>query len=82
MFDFETCPPRKGTGCSKWDYQGGDYIPMWVADMDLPAPQKVVDALVRRAEHPVYGYPVVDDRFYDCVISYYKRLYDFDLPRA
>ena len=81
MFDFETCPPRKGTGCGKWDNQGGDYIPMWVADMDLPAPQKVVDAVTRRAQHPVYGYPILGDKYYDCVISYYKRLYGFDLPR-
>ena len=80
MFNFEECPPRKGTGCSKWDNQGGDYIPMWVADMDLPAPQKVVDAVIRRAEHPVYGYPVLGKEYTDCVVHYYKRLYGFDLP--
>jgi cystathionine beta-lyase len=29
---------------------------MWIADMDFPAPQPVVEALKKRAEHPCYGY--------------------------
>ena len=36
MFDFDKEIKRKGTNCSKWDHQGGDFIPMWVADMDFP----------------------------------------------
>ena len=31
-------------------------LPMWVADMDFPCPQPVVEALIRRAQHPMYGY--------------------------
>ena len=33
-----------------------EVIPMWVADMDFPAAQPVVDALKKRAEHAFYGY--------------------------
>ena len=36
MFDFDKEIKRKGTNCSKWGHQGGDFIPMWVADMDFP----------------------------------------------
>jgi len=30
---------------------------MFIADMDFPSPQPVIDALVERARHGVYGYP-------------------------
>ena len=31
-------------------------LPMWVADMDFRCPQPVVDALVERARHGIFGY--------------------------
>jgi len=48
---------------SRWhatdDYYGRERVlPLWVADMDFPAPQPVVDALVRRARHGIYGYTI------------------------
>lgn len=80
MTNFDVCPPRKGTDCSKWDYQGGDFIPMWVADMDLAAPQKIVDAVIKRAQHPVYGYKMIGKTENECILDYYKRLYDVTIP--
>ena len=37
---------------------------MWVADMDFEAPPAVVEALRRRADHGVFGYPLVPPSFY------------------
>ena len=57
MFDLETPVDRTGTQSLKWERYGGrDVIPMWVADLDLPSPPAVVDALHRRAAHGVFGY--------------------------
>ena len=52
---------RTGTNCEKWDrceehFGRGDLLAMWVADMDFPTVPAVVDALVERAKHPIYGY--------------------------
>ena len=44
-YDFDAEINRKNTHCAKWDYQGGDYIPLWIADMDFKAPQKIIDAI-------------------------------------
>ena len=49
------------SGNVEWPEDGGcrgeeGILPLWVADMDFPAPQPVVDALVNRARHGVYGY--------------------------
>ena len=57
---------RRGTHCEKWDglkrYFGrDDLIAMWVADMDFPTVPEVRDALVARAQHPVYGYTNLGD---------------------
>jgi cystathionine beta-lyase len=56
-FDFDTVPDRRGTDSQKWQkYAGRDVLPLWVADMDFPAPPAVLDALRRRVEHGVFGY--------------------------
>lgn len=38
------------------DPDGRRLLPMWVADMDFPVPQPVIDALVQRAQHGIFGY--------------------------
>lgn len=52
---------RHGTNCEKWDglekhFGRGDLLAMWVADMDFRTVPQVREALVRRAEHAIYGY--------------------------
>ncbi len=56
-FDFDQPPERRGTDSQKWQkYAGRDVLPMWVADMDFPAPPAVIEALHQRVAHGVYGY--------------------------
>jgi cystathionine beta-lyase len=71
-FDFDAVLDRRGTNSAKWDAAGRfygieDVIPLWVADMDIPAPPAVVDALRRRAGHSVYGYPLLPKDYWDPV---------------
>lgn len=63
-YDFDTPINRAASDSVKWArgvlrYAKDDVIPMWVADMDFPAPQPVADTLKARAAHPVYGYSYV-----------------------
>ncbi|MFM7075025.1 MAG: aminotransferase class I/II-fold pyridoxal phosphate-dependent enzyme, partial [Planctomycetaceae bacterium] len=54
---FSCGPDRSGTGAEKWDrWEGRDVIPMWVADMDFPAPPEVLEAIRARVDHGVFGY--------------------------
>jgi cystathionine beta-lyase len=56
-FDFDHVPDRRGTDSQKWQkYAGRDILPLWVADMDFPAPPTVIEALHRRIDHGVFGY--------------------------
>lgn len=59
MVDFEKTVDRRGTYSVKWDgmpFDKEDLLPMWVADMEFPAPDAVREALKKRIDHPVYGY--------------------------
>ena len=48
--DFDALVDRSGTASAKWEkYAGRDVLPFWVADMDLPTPPFVVDALCHDA---------------------------------
>ena len=38
--------------------KGGGLLNLWVADMELECATHIVDALVRRAAHPTYGYTI------------------------
>lgn len=64
-YNFDQATERRGTDCAKWDgleaafpdyHLRKDTLPMWVADMDFPAPAEVVEALVARAATGIYGY--------------------------
>jgi cystathionine beta-lyase len=56
-YDFDDNPDRHQTESLKWQTYDPDIIPMWVADMDFRSPEPVIQALVKRVQHGVYGYP-------------------------
>ncbi|ROM67243.1 aminotransferase [Pseudomonas brassicacearum] len=68
-FDFDTVLERHGTGSTKWSRYPADVLPMWVADMDFPAPPAVIDALHKRLEHPMLGYSVAQDSLRAAIVA-------------
>ena len=79
-YDFESLTDRKGTNSLKWDLFDDD-IPMWVADMDFKVAPAIHDAIIKRAEHPVYGYTIIPDELFEAYISWWDRRYDFRMSR-
>jgi cystathionine beta-lyase len=57
----------------------GGVVPMWIADMDFPCPQPVVEALVTRAKHGFYGYTDTPDSYYTSIVSWMKRRYGWEV---
>ena len=81
-YDFDELVERRGTGCVKWDECPNDeVIPLWVADMDFKAAPAIQEAVRKRAEHGVFGYAVVEDDYYDAVISWFQRRHDWTIHR-
>jgi cysteine-S-conjugate beta-lyase len=62
----------------RWQkYAGRDVIPLWVADMDLPAPPAVVDALQERSASGLFGYGQPWPSLVEAVVEHCRREYDW-----
>ena len=79
-YDFESVIDRNNTNCVKWDMFDDD-IPMWVADMDFKVAPPIQDAILKRANHPVYGYNIVPDELFEAYINWWDTRYDLKLSR-
>ena len=81
-YDFTSIMDRKGKDSiavepgemlGKFELEEGfDVIPMWVADMNFPTVPTIVDALVKRASHPAFGYFNKSDAYFDAIINWHK----------
>jgi len=55
--NFDTVPNRRIPGhLNKWTYYPKDELPMWVADMDFPAPKPILEAIHKEVTQGVLGY--------------------------
>ncbi|WP_404369259.1 MalY/PatB family protein [Marinobacter sp.] len=87
MPDFNTPFSRAGTQAVKYDARKAVFgsekvIPVWVADMDFPAPTAVTEALVARAKHPVYGYTLFPESLYQSLIRWFERRHQWSIDRS
>ncbi|MCD8144821.1 MAG: aminotransferase class I/II-fold pyridoxal phosphate-dependent enzyme [Oscillospiraceae bacterium] len=52
--------------------EGFDSIPMWVADMNFPTAPTITEAIIRRAEHPAFGYFQPRKEYFDAIINWHR----------
>ena len=83
-YDFTSVIDRRGLDAMAVDVagrpggmpaprEGFDVIPMWVADMNFPTVPAATQAMIRRAEHPMYGYFYPREEYYDAIIRWQER---------
>ena len=51
---------------------GFSAIPMWVADMNFATVPTIPAAIIERASHPLYGYFLTPDAYYDAIIAWQR----------
>lgn len=85
-YDFETMIDRRGMDSIAADMNENDFwtlpkgtvragfdkIPMWIADMNFPTAPAVSKALAERIAHPIYGYFVPRNEYYDAIIRWHQ----------
>ncbi len=77
-YDFTTLPQRQHTGSLKWDrYRARDILPMWVADMDFPTAPEILQALLERLSHGVFGYTIPYPSVEEAVLGYLQTRHGF-----
>ena len=53
--------------------EGFDVIPMWVADMNFPTAPTIPEAIIRRTQHPAYGYFMPRQEYYDSILRWHAE---------
>lgn len=77
-FHFDDYVERRNTNSLKYDFAvergyPADVLPLWVADMDFPAPEPVLEALHHAVDHGIFGYSEVKDEYYRSVSHWFEK---------
>lgn len=87
-YDFTTIMDRSGKDALAVDSIGADVswaqaptaprdgfskIPMWVADMNFATVPTIPQAIIKRAEHPAYGYYIPTKEYYESIIRWHEK---------
>lgn len=82
--DFDTIIDRKNTNSLKYDFairrgKPADVLPLWVADMDFKVSSYIQDAIVKAAEHGIFGYSETKEEYFEIVRKWMKKHYDWEV---
>ncbi len=72
---FDQVTDRRQTHSLKWTRYPADVLPLWVADMDFPAPEPVRRALRAAIDRGVFGYELPSQSLAETVAARMERLY-------
>ena len=83
-YDFDKQIERWGTDSVKYDllrpvFGHDDLIPMWLADMDFEVADFIRDAIIERANHPVFGYTYRPRRFFEAISTWMHRRHGWEV---
>src|SRR6266498_490522 len=75
-YNFDRVPNRRIPGVvNKWTYYPKDRIPLWVADMDFPAPKPILDEVRKTVNQGVLGYELASPTLLETVAARMDHLY-------
>lgn len=88
--DFDTVIDRHHTKSVKYDFfvkyglakHGDDsngILPLWIADMDFKTSSFVQDALIRSAEHGIFGYSETQEDYFRILQDFYRRRHNYEI---
>lgn len=84
--DLDRIIERRGTDSYKWDdnerlFGRRDLMPFWVADMDFATPAPILDAIRERCDHPVLGYGIRSEAYFDAIFDWLRDRHDWIVER-
>lgn len=84
LYNFDQIINRENSACVKYDLRKSifgkeDVIPMWVADMDIPTPDFIIDAIRNRCNHPFLGYTFRDDNYNNAIVDWYAKRHNWNI---
>ena len=84
MTNFDEIIPRTNTNSIKYDFAAKrgmpeDLLPLWVADMDFRTPPCVVEALVEKSRHGIFGYSSSTEAYFDTLQGWFSRRFGWQV---
>lgn len=82
---FDAGLDRSGTASVKWSQPGvcpKGHIPLWVADMDFACAPEITEAVIRRAQHPSFGYTYISNEDRQAFCGWWQRRHGISLDPA
>jgi cysteine-S-conjugate beta-lyase len=79
--NWNDCIERTNTHSVKWSFPEEDVIPMCIADMDFQVSPAIVEALNQKAQHGIYGYTTFSDRYFESIVSWWKKRFDMEINK-
>lgn len=83
-YNFDAIVDRRGTSCLKYDFAmkrkgRDDLLPMWVADMDFPLPEEILNVFHNRISHGIFGYSDPTDPYYAALNKWFSTHYGYTI---
>lgn len=83
-FDFDEMIERRNTDSLKYDFSArrgkpDDLLPLWVADMDFRTPQCVIDALIEKSAHGIFGYSESREDYFEVLHGWFNRRFHWQI---
>lgn len=83
-YNFDEIIERKNTDCIKYDFalkrgKPEDVLPLWVADMDFRTPPFVIDALVEKSRHGIFGYSESGQDYFAVLQSWFLQNHTWEV---
>lgn len=84
--NFDEIIHRNHTASKKWDglqeaFGEKELLPMWIADMDFKSPLPVIENIIQRASHGVFGYNHRPDSYYDAIVQWMSDKHQWSIHR-
>jgi len=84
MTNFDEIIERRNTDSLKYDFAARrglpeDVLPLWVADMDFRTPPCVIEALVEKSRHGIFGYSESREDYFAVLKSWFSRRFGWEV---
>lgn len=85
-YNFDEIVDRKNTHSIKVDClpegNSPDAISLWVADMDFPCADPIIEALHKRIDRKIFGYSLYNnDELKTAITSWFKRRFEWEIDK-
>jgi len=83
-YDFDKITERRDTDSIKYDFtkkrgKPEGVIPLWVADMDFKTPPCVIDALIEKSRHGIFGYSETRQDYFEALRNWFSRQFGWNI---